>query len=688
MRLRPSFYYPLLFTIGLFGCVGEPKVSSGRDAGRVFDGPPATPDTDNWFGITNPDTPIWPDVPVVVGCTGDACGSSTEDALGPVCGNGILEDGENCDDGNMRPGDGCSGRCQTEPHAICRVPGLPCEFESVCGDGVVSGIETCDDGNLLDGDGCSSICQIEPSPGCDNDGGVGCGDSGGPVVCGDGLVGVGETCDDGNLLPSDGCSATCQLEIGWICPAPGQPCLQDAYCGNGRLDPGETCDDSNTQPGDGCTGVCQRERFYECPTPGQLCVSTIVCGDGKVIGDEACDDSNKLAGDGCSANCKQVEPGYRCPNTAGVGGPCTVVPQDSCGDARLSYGETCDDGNALAGDGCSVTCKVEPGFRCPTVGQKCVRVGVCGDGKITLEAGEECDDKNAASGDGCSATCKVEVNFICPTEGQPCISTVICGDGKVTGTEACDDSNALSGDGCSACKVETGWVCPPGAACRAARCGDGYRVGTEQCDDGNTAAGDGCDSQCRLESPGPTDKDGWVCPTAGAACVRTTCGNGIVEGSEQCDDGNDDSGDGCSPFCRKEPVCPAAGGACTTSCGDGLLLPVDIANGQECDDNNTISGDGCSATCKIEKGYVCPTVQAVQDPLILPIIYRDLRGANQPNPDATHPNHPDFEFTEVTGVLQFVKESGIVENALGASGKPVHVAADKLTTNNTATYKT
>ena len=677
MRLRSSLAY-FLSMVGLAGCVGEPKVSILPDAAaRDVDATNSAPsDTSNWLNLV--DAAAVKDVPVAT-CPGDACTDQAE-VLGPVCGNSILEDGETCDDGNARPGDGCSGRCQKEPHAICPVVGQLCYFESVCGDSIISGSETCDDGNLVDGDGCSSICQVEPPAICDGDAGMDCGSA--TATCGNGLIEGGETCDDGNLIPSDGCSETCQREVGWTCPVPNQPCIPDAYCGNGILDKGEICDDGNMKPGDGCTGTCVKEPFFECPVPGKPCVSTIVCGDGKVVGDEACDDLNTVAGDGCSADCKQVEPGFTCPKAAGVGGPCKPVPQDTCGDARLSYGETCDDGNATAGDGCSATCRVEPGYRCPVVGQKCARIGVCGDGKITLEDGEQCDDKNTASGDGCSATCKVEANFVCPTEGQPCVSTVVCGDGKITGTEACDDSNTVSGDGCSAsCLVESGWTCPAGATCRPTRCGDSIRVGHEQCDDGNSVSGDGCDSLCRVESPGVTEPNGWVCPTPGAPCVRTTCGDDVLEGSEQCDDGNNDYGDGCTPFCRKEPVCPAGGGACTTSCGDGLLLPVDIANGQECDDGNTVSGDGCSATCKIEPGYVCPTVQAVQDPLILPIIYRDLRGSNQSGSDATHPNHPDFESALGT-------ESGIVEDTLGANGKPIHVAAKTRTTNNTATYKT
>ncbi len=67
---------------------------------------------------------------------------------------------------------------------------------AVCGNGTVETGEQCDDGNTISGDGCSSTCQSE---------------TGGPR-CGNGLVETGEQCDDGNMISGDGCSATCQLE--------------------------------------------------------------------------------------------------------------------------------------------------------------------------------------------------------------------------------------------------------------------------------------------------------------------------------------------------------------------------------------------------------------------------------------------------------------------------------------------
>ena len=293
-------------------------------------------------------------------------------------------------------------------------------------------------------------------------------------------------------------------------------------------------------------------------------------------------------------------------------------------------------------------------------------------GNSTLDPGETCDDGNAMGGDGCDQLCGVEAGYTCPKAGEPCQATGGCGDRRVSDTETCDDGNIQAGDGCSAeCQVETGWACGSGDVCRPAACGDGHRVGNEQCDDGNPTAGDGCGATCLVEGAPPTEGNGWVCPTPGQACQRTTCGNGMPEGSEQCDDGNNDLGDGCTPYCRLEPSCPAAGGACNTACGDGLLLPSDKMAGQACDDGNTQAGDGCSADCKLEQGYACQDQSLVPDPLLLPVIYRDFKAFDQPG------GHPDFEPFLGQG------ESGIVEERLGMDGKPVHVAMPRrLTTNN------
>lgn len=81
------------------------------------------------------------------------------------------------------------------------------------------------------------------------------------------------------------------------------------------------------------------------------------------------------------------------------------VEPPKCPNGYLDYGEECDDGNSVDGDGCSADCKIEHKAPC------------CGD--YVLDLGEQCDDGNTTSGDGCSATCQLEYAHCdyghCPT---------------------------------------------------------------------------------------------------------------------------------------------------------------------------------------------------------------------------------------------------------------------------------
>ncbi len=123
-----------------------------------------------------------------------------------ACGDGNVDAGEQCDDGNNANGDGCSSTCQTE------VP------QPICGNSVVEAGEACDDGNTANGDGCSSTCQIEVP------------------VCGNGFLEAGEACDDGNNANGDGCSAICEIEV--QCPDNDGDGVNDCddKCLNSQLD--------------------------------------------------------------------------------------------------------------------------------------------------------------------------------------------------------------------------------------------------------------------------------------------------------------------------------------------------------------------------------------------------------------------------------------------------------------------
>jgi fibro-slime domain-containing protein len=223
-----------------------------------------------------------------------------------------------------------------------------------------------------------------------------------------------------------------------------------------------------------------------------------------------------------------------------------------------------------------------------------------------------------------------------------------CGNGELTKDEACDDGNTVSGDGCAnnCLSVEPGFSCVnPGKPCRpVARCGDGLVVFPEQCDDSNKTNGDGCSDGCRIEI-------GWKCDGNPSLCSRTTCGDGKIEGAEGCDDGNAMPFDGCSSDCQNEPICKGTS-ACTSRCGDGIVL------GEDCDDGNNIDGDGCASSCKIEQGFKCGQ-PALGDKMMVPVIYRDFR-FHKP---------ADFESGTSGSYAPF---PGMVNASLDANGKPVY----------------
>ncbi|MFT3697897.1 MAG: DUF4215 domain-containing protein [Kofleriaceae bacterium] len=119
----------------------------------------------------------------VVGfCVKGACRSS-------ICGNGVVEYGEICDDGNDIATDGCTNSCVPE----------------MCGDGIVASDEDCDDPSQATNCPygvascmiCDATCHFVDATG---------------NVCGDGVVAApDEVCDDGNTDACGTCDATCRV---------------------------------------------------------------------------------------------------------------------------------------------------------------------------------------------------------------------------------------------------------------------------------------------------------------------------------------------------------------------------------------------------------------------------------------------------------------------------------------------
>jgi fibro-slime domain-containing protein len=524
---------------------------------------------------------------------------------------------------------------------------------------------------------CGGDPSVASSSGQSGSASAGTGSGGVPMSSGGLTIGVGAEPNTGTAGEA---TAECTGETG--------DCVYTVvdmgpYCGDGALNNAdEECDDGNLLPGDGCSGVCKGEPNADCPATGGPCVSTVACGNATRDPGEACDDGNTKSGDGCAADCSGTDPGYYCPTPGAI---CQKLV--NCGDGRLQTGEACDDKNNVDNDGCTKDCTVEPGFRCLKPGTKCETVPVCGDGKV--QGAEDCDDGGTDPGDGCSAICRKEASFYnCPPLGGPCVKTVKCSDGKVEDTEQCDDGNTANFDGCSAtCFIDAGWKCPvPGQKC-VPSCGDGKKLAVEGCDDGNSTSGDGCSSTCRLEP-------GYVCGTVGMKCQATVCGDGKVEGTELCDAGSKNglfSGNpaapGCSLNCTPEPKCRDANGtthACASTCGDGMKLGAEA-----CDDGNLSDGDGCSSSCSKESGFTCTTKTSVDTVpcssgngqcLVIPITYRDFHGLEVKDGTA----HPDFFYLDparpnVTTTDGTVKQPssgsdqlcpGLASATLDAQGKP------------------
>ncbi len=537
-----------------------------------------------------------------MGCGDDSSSKKEQKDPDVLCGNGSLDDGEVCDDGNTADGDGCKADCSAvESGYECSKDTGKCsrtdtdiedddpdEPKSACGNEIIESGEACDDGNKESGDGCSADCQsIEDGFTCTivENKSI-CTKS---VNCGNSEVDDGEVCDDGNTEDGDGCSADCQtIEEGYICPDAGYDCVPEG-CGNGYLEENEDCDQAemNVEYGTGKN---------QCSTS---CKFAHYCGDG------LWDEIDRANGEECDSGSEDTSESYE-----GCSSECRLV--NYCGDGRKSHEEQCDDGNKEDGDGCSAACTMEANFACVTEAGKSVCTPIlCGNNSI--DSGESCDDGNRDSGDGCSAICQIEKGYayVEGADGSR-VLTHICGDGVIqnieTGKpcadpenekcEACDDGNADNGDGCSSiCAIEAGYICPTaGKKCVARSCGDGIVAGAEECDDGvdkdkkEPVSGDGCSDRCKIET-------GFHCPTPGAACVPGTCGDGFIDGGETCDEGSAGPTEGCVN-CQIQAgwKCETAGTACVaTTCGDGILEGLET-----CED----SVAGC-INCVLQKGWHC-----------------------------------------------------------------------------------
>jgi cysteine-rich repeat protein len=552
--------------------VGEPNNSGNEDC-----------------TVINQSTRLWTDWP---------CSNATdyicELTISATCGNGLKEGAEACDDGDTSSGDGCSASCTVESGWSCS-GNTPTVCAEVCGNGVVTSGEECDDGNTSNGDGCTSSCSEQSGWSC----------SGSPsscsTTCGDGIPAGAESCDDGNATDTDACRNTCVY----------------ASCGDGVV---------QSNGADGVNGTSDDE---DCDTSGESAscddnCSAVVCGDQNIneSAGEQCDDGNSANTDACLNSCAlascgdgYVRSGLEVCEPPGVGtcaANCTEAkgigetsiqevnyaqsssrrgPPAHCGNGLLEpeKGETCDEGrfnglsplcnrwcsDTFCGDGVVQTQSEECEPIRETDGMYVAQM--CGGRMCTIPV---CNDEEVCMG-GCTwvflAACREQQTssalalFPSDSSSQPMTpvslsaSSVAIAFDFASSSSAEDVTSLPSAPEATSSSVSNSQM---SQSFGPQSCGNGIREAGELCDDGERNS-DVLSDSCRTN------------------CSTPACGDRVTDYGEECDDGNNILGDGCTPLCTR------------SLCGNSVLEA-----GEECDDGNRNSDsqpDSCSTRCLLPR---------------------------------------------------------------------------------------
>jgi cysteine-rich repeat protein len=272
------------------------------------------------------------------------------------------------------------------------------------------------------------------------------------AVCGNGVTDAGESCDDGNMLIGDGCTA-CRVEEGYQCQGQPSQCMAAPVspCGNGQIDADEMCDDGNGLDGDGCSALCEVEDGAVCRGNPSVCVAddssssvSVSSAESSALSSEAASSSSAIASSAISS--EEASSSMSVSSIASSAAESSAAASASASSFwRVYQHRRGSDVSSSAAQPAAAA-----------VSSSALQKAHCGDG-LVLDA-EQCDDQNNTDGDGCSAACAVERGYMC--HGMPSTCQIACGDGVITAPETCDDRNNTDGDGCSAsCHMEAGFGC-------------------------------------------------------------------------------------------------------------------------------------------------------------------------------------------------------------------------------------
>ena len=488
------------------------------------------------------------------------------------CGNGVLDPGEVCDDGNWTAGDGCSASCLDEVgigcvdnsecdsnlcvdgECVCQrdldcfgsdvcdlteTPVAACEPVDTCGNGAVEAGEACDDGNTVSGDACSSDCLNLDS---DNDGILDHIEDPND----DGIVDPGESDPTDPCDPSDTVAA-CDTDNDGVPdgldPDPNNPDTDgDGLC-DGNATVAGVCTGGEDTNGDGVVDPGESDPNDPCD-PDDTAAACDTDNDGVPDGNDPNPDNPDTDGDGLCDGANDVDgvcTGGEDTNGDGVVDPGESDPNDPCDPDDTAA--TCDaDGDGVPdGNDGNPNDPCDPDPQHPRCGDN------DGDG-VPNDVDTEPNNPDR-DGDGyCDGSATVA--DVC-TGGEDTNNNGVVDDGESDPDDPCDPDDTVE-----ACDTD----------------GDGVPDGNDPNPDNPDTDGDGlCD--------GANDVDG-VC-TGG----EDTNGNGEV------DDGESDPNDPCDPDDTAE--------ACDSD-GDG------VPDGNDPDPNDPCNPDPQHAACGDSDGDGVP----------------------------------------------------------------------------------
>lgn len=494
---------------------------------------------------------------------GDAGGSCADQVNGYVCTCSL---GFEFKEGGCKDKDECT--LQTNPCDDQDDSGATCEntigsYVCHCSEGFAPGAGTCQDKNeCLENNGG---CEDDPLTQCTNTiGGRTCGPCPSGYT-GDGYIG----CTDINECSPDG-KGPCDDSGDTAATCTNTPGDYTCTCSGGWYDNGTTClenDDCLNNPcdegGDGnghCTDI---GATYTCTCSGGFSFSDGTCTDNNECapdGKGPCDDSGDSG-----ATCTNSVGSYSCTCSSGfTAGSGTCLDNDEC----IQQNNPCDNNGDL-----SATCNNTPGsYTCTCSSGFDFTLGSCNDRNECLTNNGNCDPltlcTNTIGGHTCGA---------CPSG--------YTGDGYV----GCTDINECAPDGKGPCDDHgnTAATCTNNAGSYTCNCSSGFRATGGSCWDIDECYEN--TDNCHPTLATCTNTIGsFTCacipPATGDGVTCSSCGDGIINGGEICDDGT--ALNGTYDHCKAD--CSGLG----ERCGDG------IKNGPEqCDDGNSSNTDNCKNNC-------------------------------------------------------------------------------------------